>query len=201
MNEQPEQELDWTHLPADCDVQSLWVALHDGEIISCKSNLIDRTVTFECSIEHLLDEGSDVKFILQLDKVASARATVWIRWPGEFKVPEGVSCEEQGRLIEDYHKKWREESIGWHEFEASFVTDQLRITDAELARRNEQIALKIGGVFEGEKFDELYCTIVLIGSGIRASRSDNQTFDFESLLDLGRWYWDSFGEDKTDEAE
>ena len=126
---------------------------------------------------------------------------MWIRWPGEFKVPEGVSCEEQGRLIEDYHKKWREESIGWHEFEASFVTDQLRITDAELARRNEQIALKIGGVFEGEKFDELYCTIVLIGSGIRASRSDNQTFDFESLLDLGRWYWDSFGEDKTDEAE
>jgi hypothetical protein len=50
--------------------------LHDAEIVSIRSNLLERTIDFCCEIEHLevfckLDEG--FQFVLRLEGVQSAR--------------------------------------------------------------------------------------------------------------------------------
>lgn len=201
MSEEPGQELDWTHLPADSDIESLWESLHDGELISCTSNLIEQQVILECRVEHLLPASSgEVIFSLQLEKVSSARANVWVRWPGQFTVPKGVSREEESRLIAEYHAKWREESLSWSEFEIALAADSLMIAEAEFAQRNGEVALKIGGFLDSEKFNDQYCSIFLRGGSLTASRSDGQVFSFDQFLELGRQYWEAFADRKKGES-
>lgn len=202
-----EHELDWIYLPAGSEVQSLWESLHDGEILSCKSDLIERTIILECRVEHLLgEEHEDVSFLLKVEEVSSARANVWVRWLGEFRVPEGVSREEESRLIEEYQAKWREESLGWLEFESALANDPLQIREAELARSDGRVTLKVCGYLDGDKFDDQYCAIFLRGRALSASRSDAQEFDFEQFVALGERYWKAFSdrreqEDRSSPAE
>ena len=76
---------DWVNLPKGAAIVSLWDCLHDARLVSLSSNLVERTVSLSCQIEHLrsyhqLPEG--VQFVLKLDGVQSARVVRSAIWPG-----------------------------------------------------------------------------------------------------------------------
>ena len=187
-------EMDWVHLPTGCDVQSLWDCLHDGRLLSCNSDLLNRTACLEFDIAHLRAENEVVRFLLHFDQVTSVRANVFVTLPGKFKVPDGATREQEHRLIAEYQVKWREESIGWSEFEDSLESDSLSVSDSSLARTDGIAALKLNGHLEGEKFTDQFCTIYIRCGDIRATRSDGQLFSLEQFLDLGHDYWGAFAE-------
>ena len=127
-------------IPSGSEAESLWDCLHDGELISCRSDLIKRVITLEFNVRHLLEEpDSDLRFFLRMHNVESVRAAVYFRWPGEFFVPEGASREEECRLIDEYQTKWREESVGWLHFEGALSTDPLQIPDADLIQSDSKV--------------------------------------------------------------
>ncbi len=193
MSQSDKQRSDWINLSADSSVVHLWESLHDGELLSCRSELVERRVTLEFRGSHLVKEiGNDLRFFLQLHDVESVRSNVYFRWPGEFVIPQGTAREEQSRLIEEYQAKWREESIGWLIFEGSLSTDPLQIAEAELAHGSGGVALKLGGHLDGERFHDLYCSVFIRGSQVSASRSDQQPFSLEQLMEMGRQYWEEF---------
>ena len=199
MIENNKQVSDWVNLSADSSVVQLWSCLHDGELLSCRSELVERTVTLEFRVRHLVKEiQGDLRFFLQLHNVESVRANVYFRWPGGVVIPEGATREEQCRLIEEYQAKWREESIGWLYFEGSLSTDPLQISEAELAQNGERVALKLGGHLNGERFYDLYCSVFIRGSHISLSRSDDEPFSLEKFIDMGRQYWEEFGKQKEE---
>jgi hypothetical protein len=185
---------DWIFLPKNTRKISLWSCLHDGELISCQSDLLKCFVILEFSVSHLLeDEEKAVTFLLKLGEVESVRAIGHFRWVGEFEEPQNVSPEERQRLIEEYWTKWREESVSWSEFESSLKTDPLKITDASCVTNDTTITLRLGGFLDGEKFDDIYFDVFLRGKTLSAVRSDGKEFSLEQLINLGKEYWNSFG--------
>ena len=116
-------------------------SLHDAQVVSIRSNLLDRTMDLFCEIEHLskfhkLDEG--FQFILHLESVQSARVLRYAVWPGECSILEGLSVEEQRKVVAEYQAKWREESASWNEFESRITREDEQvfdISDAALQRR------------------------------------------------------------------
>src|SRR6266849_4313338 len=149
----PEEQsgiVDWMNLPHGVQEVSLWAGLHDAQIVSIQSNLLERTVTVHLESDHLLEFHKlpvDMQFLLRLDGVQSARVLHYAVWPGEFSVPAGVSREEESRLIAGYQSKWREESLSWSELESAVTTEcqqVLDIADATLAASpNSSVALRI----------------------------------------------------------
>ena len=181
-------------MPQDVQEISLWSCLHDGELISCRSNLLERFVTLEFSVFYLLkNEETPVTFLLKLDDVSSVRAIGNFRWVGKFEKPENISREEEVKLVKEYWAKWREESLSWSEFESALVTDPLQITDASYVTDDVTTTLRLGGFLDGEKFDDIYFYVFLRGKTLTASRSDGEDFSLQSFIDLGIKYWDAFG--------
>lgn len=126
--------------------------------------------------------------------MTSVRASVFCAWPGKFKVPDRATREQEQRLIAEYQAKWREESLGWTEFEDSLASDSLSVSDSSLARTDGRAALKLSGHMDGKKFNYQFCTIYIRCGDIRATRSDGQLFCLQQLLDLGHDYWNAFAE-------
>src|SRR6267143_2405159 len=104
----PEEQsgiVDWMNLPHGVLEVSLWAGLHDAQIVSFQSNLLQGTVTLHLESDHLLEFHNlplDMQFLLRLEGVQSARVVHYAGWPGEFAVPAGVSPDEQSRLIAEY---------------------------------------------------------------------------------------------------
>src|SRR6266851_8253693 len=114
--------VDWMSLPPAAAQVSLWAGLHDAQIVTIQSNLLERAVTLHLESDHLLEFHNlplDMQFLLRLEGVQSARVIHVAGWPGEFSVPVGVSPEEQSRFIADYQSKCREESLSWSELEGA----------------------------------------------------------------------------------
>src|ERR1700687_3807169 len=112
----PEEEkriLDWVHLPPGISGVSLWAGLHEAQIISIESSLLERTVLLNLEIEHVRIFYAlplDVQFLLRLEGVESARVLRYAVWPGPFSLPPGVSRDEEARLVAGDQGKWRERS-------------------------------------------------------------------------------------------
>src|SRR5712664_1419408 len=90
--------VDWMNLPHGAAVVSLWAGLHDAQIVSIQSDLLERTVTLHLESDHLLEFHKlplDMQFLLRLDGVESARVVHHAAWPGTFSIPDGISQEEQ----------------------------------------------------------------------------------------------------------
>ncbi len=110
------------NLPHGVPEVSLWTGLHDAQIVSIQSNLLERTVALHLESDHLLEFHNlppDMQFLLRLDGVQSARVLHYVVWPGEFSVPAGVTREDEARLIAGYQSKWREESLSWSALETA----------------------------------------------------------------------------------
>ena len=195
MNENKQRKTDWIYLPNSLEEVSLWECLHDGELITCKSDVLDRVVSLEFSVKHLLN-GNDksTTFFVHLDEVTSVRAIAHFRWPGNFEEPANISREELELLVKDYQDKWREESLSWHEFESALATDPLQIVDAGFVSSNDLTTLRLGGFLNGEKFDDIYIDVFLRGNRLWALRGDGQDCSLQGFIDLGMKYWKDFGE-------
>ena len=114
--------VDWMNLPHGVPEVSLWTSLHDAQIVSIQSNLLERTVTLHLESDLLLEFHNlplDMQFLLRLDGVQSARVLHYAVWPGEFSVPAGPAREDEARLIAGYQSKWREESLSWSALETA----------------------------------------------------------------------------------
>jgi hypothetical protein len=192
--------VDWTSLPPGAQETSLWAGLHDAQIVSIQSNLLDRTITLHLESDHLLEFHNlplDMQFLLRLDGVQSARVVHVAGWPGEISVPAGISPEEQSRLITEYQSKCREESVSWDELEGALTTEckqVLDIADATLAASsNNSVALRISGLLNYTEYRELF----LRAERLTLTRGDGQDLGIAGLLKLGEAYWDAFEQRKN----
>ena len=203
MSEEQTTILDWMNLPHGATVVSLWAGLHDAQIVSIQSNLLERTVTLHLESDHLLEFHKlplDMQFLLQLDGVQSARVVHYAVWPGEFSVPAAVAREEQARLIAEYQSKWREESLSWSELESAVTMEckqVIDIADATLAASpDNSVALRISGLLNYTACRELF----LRAERLTLSRGDGQELGIAGLLKVGEAYWDAFERQKKEEG-
>ena len=200
MAEQQPTILDWTNLPPGTQETSLWAGLHDAQIVSIVSSLLDRTITLHLESDHLLEYHNlplDMQFLLRLNGVQSARVVHTAGWPGEFEVPAGASEEERDRLIAEYQSKCREESLNWTDLESALTTEYkqvLDIVDATLATApDNSVALRINGLLNYTEHRELF----LRAERITLVRGDGQELGISGLLKMGEAYWDAFEKRKT----
>src|SRR5216683_7326070 len=196
--------LDWTNLPPTAAQVSLWAGLHDAQIVTIQSNLLERTVTLHLESDHLLEFHNlplDMQFLLRLDGVQSARVLHYSVWPGEFSVPAGVAREEEARLIAGYQSKWREESLSWSALETALSMEckqVLDIADATLATSTDNsVALRIGGFLNYTEYRELF----LRAERLTLTRGDGQGLGIAGLLKMGEEYWDAFERRKNDDTK
>jgi hypothetical protein len=200
MAEEQSPILDWMNLPPGTQETSLWDGLHDAQIVSIQSNLLDRTITLHLESDHLLEFHSlplDMQFLLLLEGVQSTRVVHVAGWPGEFSIPAGVSPEEQSRLIADYHSKCREESLSWTDLENALTTEckqVMDIADATLATSsNNSVALRISGLLNYTEVRELF----LRAERLTLTRGDGQDLGIAGLLKMGEAYWAAFEQRKN----
>jgi hypothetical protein len=194
--------VDWMNLPPGAQETSLWAGLHDAQIVSIQSNLLERTVTLHLESDHLLEFHNlplDMQFLLRLDGVHSARVVHSAGWPGEFAVPDGASDEERDRLIAEYQSKCREESLSWTELESALTTEckqVIDIADASLATADNSVALRISGLLNYTEHRELF----LRAERLTLTRGDGQHLGIAGLQKLGEAYWDAFEQRKNSDA-
>jgi hypothetical protein len=187
--------VDWLNLPPTAKPVSLWDTLHDAQVVSIRSSLLERTMDLFCEIEHLskfhkLDEG--FQFILHLESVQSARVLRYAVWPGECPSLDGLSVEEQRRVVSEYQAKWREESASWNEFESRITREDEQvfdISDAALATSpGGPFALKLCGHLNYAAYHEAYLRF----ETLKISGGDGKQFELEEFQQLGEKYWEAF---------
>ncbi len=195
---------DWVNLPTGLSGMSLWEGLHEAQIISIQSSLLERTVTLHVQIENLRifhQWPLDMRFVFRLDGVQSARAVKYSIWPGTFAVPPGASKEEQERLVGEYQAKWREESANWSELEKALTAEHkqvIDIVDAGLAtKRGGAVALRISGLLNYTAYHEIF----LRAEKLTISRTDAGEVSIEELLKLGAAYWDALEQHEKEDIE
>lgn len=192
MSDRKQKRPDWVHLPPDVEVRSLSASLHDSELVSCESDLLHRTVKLTFASAHLVPSKPHVKFEFLLSEVTSARAIVNVRWPGEYVRPSGISREDEEPLLQAYWSKWREQSLGWADFELALQTHSLDVGDASLATGLTTKSVQIGGMLDGEAFDDLYCELWIAFKDLSIRSSENVEFSLDRFDQLGVAYWDDF---------
>ena len=174
---------------------SLWDSLHDAQVVSIRSNLLARTMDLFCEIQHLsefhkFDEG--FQFILHLEGVQSARVLRYAIWPGGCSVPDGLSVEDQRKIVAEYQAKWREESESWNAFETRITREDEQvfdISDAALATSPKGLfALKLCGHLNYATYHEAYLRF----EAFRISGSDGKQFELDEFQRLGEKYWEAF---------
>ncbi len=187
--------VDWCHLPAGVVAESLWDPLHDGEILSLRSDLMARTVSMTIDVGYLRafhGLADDARFSFELQDVESARVTSWAIWPGKCADIKGKSRDEQQLLIAEYQAKWREDSMGWTAFEAALAGQAFDISDAEVARARTKTCLKLYGHPLGGEFKDHYFGIILRAGRLVIGLGDDQVLDLEAFVKLGNDYWEAF---------
>jgi hypothetical protein len=186
--------VDWANLPQGTLTEHLDASLHDAEVVSIRSDLLKRTVSIHCDVEHLrefhrLPEG--FRLVLELEGLQSARVFRYSIWPGEFSVPPGVSREEESRLVLEYQAKWREESFSWTEFEKAITREceqVLDIADATLAISKDSAALRLRGHLNYTVYHEVF----LRAEKLTISGSSGRIFGLKEFQALGEVYWEAF---------
>ena len=192
-------EVDWTNLPDGVEEHSLWECLHDAKLCFIRSDLLERSVLLSFDVFYIREFHGlplDMRFIFQLDGVQAGRVIRFVQWPGEFSVPEGVSREEESRLIDEFQSKWREESASWNSVEASITTDApIDISDASLVTgQGEHLALKLTGHDAKDQYLEFF----LRAEKLDVLNSDGSRLDLAQFEKLGKAYWENFAARRRD---
>jgi hypothetical protein len=187
--------VDWLNLPPAASAASLWNSLHDAHVFSVRSNLLERTMDLFCENQHLNEFhrlGAGFQLILHLEGVQSARVLRYAVWPGGCSVLDGLSAEEQRRIVAEYQAKWREESTSWNEFESRITREDEQvfdISDAALATSPKgAFALKLCGHLNYATYHEAYVRF----ETLKISGSGGKQFELEEFQRLGEKYWEAF---------
>jgi hypothetical protein len=183
---------DWIHLPSTSVSVSLWASLHDGELLTICSDLLECTVVLEIDVFHVRDFhklGDGIRFVVTLQGVESARASSFLIWPGAVPEVQGKSYQEQNRLVEKYQTKGREESVGWNDFVAAFATNVMDIYSAELACDNNTATLHLQGTLNGDKYHYTFFNIFIRAKKIQIRQSNDILLTLEQFIQLGEDYW------------
>jgi hypothetical protein len=193
-------KMDWVHLPPGATTISLWDSLHDGELLGIRSDLLQRSLTFQFHVAHLVDFHQlpvDLSFLFELANVKSARTTRWQKWPGGIVPLEGLPPEEQTKLMAEYQGKWREESDSWQSFENRVLVNRVgfQIYNAELAMGRDAIALRLNV----DSDDQGFQMIAVAAEGMSIQRSDGQIVALDAFLKLGEDYWTAFANRRVGE--
>lgn len=183
--------LDWVNLPSDTEVESLWICLHDCKIISIKSNLLVEEVMMEIDA-FFLSENLRVHFLFH--KVRSVRVDKLQR-PYESLLTPVMTWKEQNDIASHWVDRWREESMGWDEFEKAQSTDPMDIADATLAVGKDRVAFKMSGILNGDKYDDLWCNVFIRGEKLTVTRSDGLEYSIEKFIEAGGKWWEEFRKD------
>lgn len=183
------QIVGWVNLPGDAVETSLWTTLHDGKLIAVESDLFARTLTLRFKVDyvnefHKLPE--DTRFVIVISSVKSVRSFCWAPWPGEFSIPAGTPYEEQRSMVDEYQSKGREESLRWADFER-MVQDDLEVSHAVLAQRDDGVALRMELLICGDSYVEA----IVRGEKIRFS-IEHRELTPEEFVGLGDAYWEAF---------
>jgi hypothetical protein len=188
------QLLDWVNLPERAALLSLWDCLHDAELRGIGSNLLARRLTLKFWSSYIPEFHGfpkELEFTFQLDGVQSARSFHWELWPGGCSVPEGVSREEENRLIAEYRAKWRENSCSWPEVESRLSREKQApyVMDASFASgENGEVAIHVGVMLtDGE-----YYNLFVRAERLSVERTDGKPIDLERLIKLGEAYWEAY---------
>lgn len=127
----------------------------------------------------------------------SARVLRYATWPDGSSIPDGLSCEEQRKIIAEYQVQWREESASWNEFEARITRkceQVFDISDAALAKSpSGSVAVKPCGHLNNATCHEVY----LRCETLRISGSDGKQFALEEFQRLGEKYCEAFSNRAT----
>lgn len=195
--------IDWINLPQGTQEVSLWAGLHDAQIVSIQSNLLERTLSLHLESDHLLEFHNlppDMQFLLRLHGVQSARVVCYAIWPGEFSVPAGSSPDEGARLIAEYQSKWREESLSWSELQSAVTTEYKQVIDIEDATMatagDNSVALRITGLLNYTEYRGLF----LRAERLTLFSGDGQDLGIAGLQTLGESYWEAVDRPKIDDT-
>ena len=201
VSEEEKRIFDWINLPSSANALSLWDSLHDAHIVSIRSNLLERTVTLSCEVEHLRsfhNLGEGFQFIVRLDGVQSARVLRYAIWPGGCSIPVGLSREEERKVVAEYQAKWREESASWNAFESVVTREDKQIfdiSDTALATSpSGSVALKLCGQLNCNSTQGFatYHEVFLRSEKLTISGSDGKQFGLDQFQRLGEAYWEAF---------
>lgn len=160
---------DWVNFPESVPTVSLWDALHDGDVLSIESDQLARTVTLRFDVFY----------------VRSARALHSVPWPGGCQIPPGAANDQQSIIIAEYHRKWREESLSWTDFER-LNKDDFQVGNATLGRSPDVVTLQLGFLAGDD-----YITAYVRGEGATFHIGENEV-TIEEFLALGEAYWNAF---------
>jgi hypothetical protein len=187
--------IDWVHLPYDTKVEPLWECLHDADLKSIKSDLLNRTLILNLHVPYINDFhkfSDEMLFQFLFECVTSVRAVHFSIWPGKFTLPSNISRDQESKLIDEYQSKWREESMDWNDFEKEINSSQnkLWIKDANLGFNDKQLSFKSYGHVE-HKLYEFY----IRAESLKIFYKKEQVISFDDFLQLGREYWDDFNKE------
>jgi len=165
---------------------TLWDSVHDADLKSVRSDLLERSLTLAFEVPYLL-EG--VTFALVLQGVQSVRALRFAIWPGEFSLPSALSWEEHQQRMEEYRKLWRQESESWTALESAVNSpDGAEITDGYMVSGNGVVTLRLGIEMPDGEWYEIFAR----AEHLRLTRSDYQQITLSQFLSLGHEYWEKF---------
>jgi hypothetical protein len=183
--------IDWVNFPEGVPTFSLWETLHDGDLLAIESDLLARTVTMRFDVGYVRDFHhlpEHTQFVIVVKGVQSVRSVRSVPWPGGCSIPPGTPNAQQSTLIAEYHRKWREESQSWNDFER-LTSDPfgLEVSIATLARGADVVALHFGLLAARDSYVEAYI------------RGEDITFYIgetlatpEEFVALGEAYWEAF---------
>jgi hypothetical protein len=185
--------VDWINFPEDNPTFSLWDTLHDGDLLAIQSDLLARTVTLRFDVDyvrnfHQLPEQT--RFVIVVSGVQSVRSLRSISWPGGCSIPQGTPNDQRSTLIAEYHRKWREESQSWNDFER-LTEDGLEVLNATLGR-GSNVALQLGLMVGHDSYVKAY----IRGEEIAFYVGDKQVTP-EEFVKVGEAYWEAFAKKRN----
>jgi hypothetical protein len=191
MDSDKQPVVDWVNFPEGIPTFSLWETLHDGDLLAIESDLLARTVTLRFDVGYVRDFHhlpEQTQFVIVVEGVQSVRAVRSVPWPGGCSIPQGTPNAQQSMLIAEYHRKWREESQSWTDFER-LTSDPfgLEVSIATLGRGPDVTALQLGLLVARDSYVEAY----IRGEGITFYIGDRQVTS-EEFVALGEGYWEAF---------
>src|SRR4051794_15513643 len=104
--------VDWVNLPNAVASTSLWESVHDGDLRSIKSEVLQRSlhVAFEVAYLYPEDEVAKASFSFAFEGVQSVRVLKLTIWPGKFEFPDFRDRENSEKSRDEFRRLCRQET-------------------------------------------------------------------------------------------